>query len=95
MPANKNINRSKSNRLPDNKYLGAFIKSQQLGIETVYKQKPNHKVFNDYAVFGISIPEIISLSQEKLYTLYSDQIMPQIHIAKQLGFQCWEPGIKI
>ena len=92
IPADQSINSSKSNKLPNTEeYLRQFVTLQRLGLNAVYQKNKKHKLFEDYSIFGESIPNLLNLSNEKLYELYENQISPQIILANQLGFQYWSP----
>jgi hypothetical protein len=90
IPADNSINSSKGNRIPSVDFLKEFATVQKIGIETVYHKKPNHKLFEDYAIFGISVSEMLQLSESDFQQMYSNQILPQLQLAKQLGFQIWQ-----
>lgn len=92
VPADQSINSSKGDKLPrKDQYLEHFVKLQRLGLKTVYNQNRNHKLFDDYALFGVSISDLIGLDNHKLIELFDNQITPQIILANQLGFQYWQP----
>ena len=89
IPANPSINSSKSNKLPSTDFIPYFADIQKCGLNIIYNKKPNHKLLNDYAVFGISISELIALDNLKFQELYINLLSPQLQLAKQLGFENW------
>jgi hypothetical protein len=93
IPADRAINSSKSNKLPPEKYLQAFVYTQQLGLTTIYHQNSNHKLLQDFNSFGAPVSEIIRLEDNKLFELYKNQLNPQLQIARQLGFGEWEVSL--
>ncbi len=74
IPADPAINSSKSNKLPPEKYLAAFVHTQQLGLTTIYHHNPNHKLLQDFNSFGLSMPEFIRLEDNHLFSLCQSQI---------------------
>lgn len=90
IPAESAINSSKSNKLPPEKYLAAFVHTQQLGLTTIYHHNPSYKLLQDFNSFGAPVSEIIRLENNKLFELYKNQVNPQLQIARQLGFGEWE-----
>jgi len=89
IPADSSINSSKSNKLPDNIFLKKFVMLQKRALGIVYQTNMNHKLFEDFAVFGDSVSNMLDLEDDKFFELYNNQISPQIILAHQLGFQFW------
>ena len=90
VPADSSINSSKGNRLPDTRFIQAFSDLQHLGLTSVYRRKPSHPLFDDYAIFGLGVSELLMMEKEKFHALYRELLQPQIQLAKQLGFQDWD-----
>jgi hypothetical protein len=89
IPADPSINSTKSNRLPTRRFLEPFVEIQKAGLKVVLDKSPRNRLLEDYAVFGVSVPELLALPQTRFYELYDNQISPQLQLAHQLGFAYW------
>lgn len=89
VPADGSINSSKGNSLPPEHYLHSFISTQRLGLMTVYKSDINHRLFEDFATFGVSAGELAQMDEVNFAEVYRDNIKTNLMVAKQLGFQEW------
>lgn len=89
IPAETSINSSKSNKLPSTDFIPSFANLQKLGLEIIYNKKPNHKLLEDYAIFGTNISQLIVMENKKFQELYFNLLSPQLQLAKQLGFEDW------
>lgn len=90
IPADRTINISKSNKIPDLKvYLKDFTRIQKIGISAVYLKSPHHKMLEDYLALVSSIPEILNLSEHKLQEMFYDHLSPLAQIAINMGFEVW------
>ncbi len=89
LPTPKSINSSKSDNLPNIKYLNNFISFQYNAFHDVLALAGNQtKLFEDYSLlFNLSVSEIKNIEKQVFITKLIDNIKPQMQIAKNMGFQ--------
>ncbi|WP_430811928.1 MULTISPECIES: HNH endonuclease domain-containing protein [unclassified Carboxylicivirga] len=89
VPADSSINSSKNNKLPNKSFLKDFVDLQRMGLQIVFDKSPKNKLLDDFAVFGVSVKELLNLPSHRFFELYDNQISPQLQLAHQLGFAYW------
>lgn len=86
LPTPKNVNSSKSDNLPDEKYLEKFAHLQFDAFHAVCLIK--EKILEDYSIlFNDSISNIINLDENQFENILMINIKPQLQIAANMGFQ--------
>ena len=91
LPADSNINSSKSNNLPSlDKYLDPFCITQQNALKTLYKKSPNNTIFEDYLIIHDSISDLVQLSETDFYNVFKKTFAPMVQIAENMGFKIWQ-----
>ncbi len=95
IPADRSINSSKSNKIPDlDFFINKFSQLQKSAISGVFHQKPDHKMLEDYLILGGSIPDLIKLPDEDFASRYVDILSPLTQIARNMGFESWRFNTK-
>ncbi len=95
IPTFKNVNSSKSNKLPDNMLLERFCELQYL-VFTLLKKNKNKKHIEDYInIYNkLDIKKFFNeeqkISKEEFYAHLKDTINPLIQIAYNQGYGVWE-----
>jgi hypothetical protein len=88
VPVRPEVNSSKSNHLPSDQYLRAFIMTQHLGLVTAHKnlgERSWHNTIDSYvADLKINADELLDL--EKLSNAYQSTIHPLLTLATNQGF---------
>jgi hypothetical protein len=88
VPVRPEVNSSKSNHLPSDQYLRAFIMTQHLGLITAHKnlgERSWHNTIDSYvADLKINADELLDL--EKLSNAYQSTIHPLLTLATNQGF---------
>lgn len=89
IPTRKEINSSKSDCIPNTEiYLDKFIFTQLNALRAVSEVNSDNKLLEDYAIyFNDSIESILEYDREKFLTEYRNRLIPQIQIAKNIGFR--------
>ena len=89
VPTPKEVNSSKSDNLPALNYINDFIALQYDAFHTVLmKVSGRSKLLEDYSVlFHQTLNEINAIKQSEFTVRMQDNIMPQLQIAKNMGFQ--------
>jgi len=96
LPADANINSSKSNNLPMlDEYLRPFAKMHQQAIQVIYPYNPNNKLLEDYLTMHDSIPELIKLSEVDFLNVFQKTFSPMVQIAENMGFKYWKNKLKL
>jgi hypothetical protein len=91
VPADRSINCSKSNKLPDlNLFIDKFAQIQKTAVSAVYYSKPEHKMLEDYLILGGNIPDLLYLPDLEFTSRYYDILSPLTQIAKNMGFESWQ-----
>ena len=91
VPADGNINSSKSNKLPKlEEFLTSYVAIQREAIRIVNHERPNNKLLEDYLVLGPDIKTILDYSESKLINSYRNVLAPLIQIAHNSSFQYWD-----
>lgn len=88
IPTKKSINSSKSNSLPDDKYIKKFTHTQYDALQTLAKgNMKSQRLLEDYCLlFNKSTNEILSIDYNTFDQMILDNITPQMQIAKNMGF---------
>jgi hypothetical protein len=89
IPTRKEINSSKSDSIPSSEvYLNKFIFTQLNALRAVSEVNLDNKLLEDYAIyFNDSIESILDYGREKFLIEYRNRLIPQIQIAKNMGFR--------
>ncbi|CAL2084713.1 conserved hypothetical protein [Tenacibaculum dicentrarchi] len=87
-PVSKNINSSKNNYLPKEKYLTPFCFLQYDFCDFLLNEKANKVLENYYLLFKCSNDELKSISKEEFSKKINNYYLPQYEIAKNMGFNC-------
>lgn len=92
LPADSNINSSKSNKLPKlSTFLKPFVEIQREAIRIIDENHPNsNKILEDYLFLETSISKILKLSEKELSKRFQNTLEPLIQIASNSGFQYWD-----
>lgn len=91
MPADSNINSSKSNRLPDlSLYLPKLAMAHQSALQTYLHLGKSGKVLEDYLSLGHTPQDIASMDKEHLLDCFSQTFTPMNQIALNMGFESWK-----
>jgi transcriptional regulator with XRE-family HTH domain len=88
IPVPPEVNSSKSNKLPDHKYLQRFIQAQYQGL-TLSRENLGEKEWKKYAepfVADLKLSNEEILNPDRLKTAYESTIQPLILLAGQQGF---------
>jgi hypothetical protein len=91
VPADRSINSSKSNRLPDlSVYLPKLAHMQREALKTVLNQGSSQlNALDDYISLGFTPSELSEMSEEKFTEVFERTIIPIHQIAKNMGFEDW------
>jgi hypothetical protein len=93
IPANSNINSSKSNNLPVlDRYLRPFARLHREALATLYHRRPNDRILEDYLIVHDSLPELVGLAEDDFYGVFQKTFSPIVQIAENMGFTYWRPG---
>lgn len=91
IPADSSINSSKSNNLPPLEvYLKPFANVQHNALKTLYAEKPNHVLWEDYLVVYPSVTDLVELSETDFYNVFRKTFSPMVQIAENMGYKIWE-----
>jgi len=94
LPADSNINSSKSNNLPQLEiYLQPFAKMHQKAIQTIYLKNPNNQLLEDYLILHNSLTELVQLSENDFLNVYHKTFSPLVQIAENMGFKYWQNSL--
>jgi hypothetical protein len=86
-PINKNINSSKSNKIPQISYFQDFYKLQYNFCNFLLNEQSNRPLEDYYNLFNCSNEELKSLSKEQFVERMNNFYSPQFEIAKNMGFE--------
>lgn len=89
-PISPQVNSQKGNRLPTQAHLPAFAALQQRFIRDVQRHHPKSSVLEDYASFFRADPQNLGqLPATEFQTRMSELILPQLVVARNMGFLPW------
>ena len=86
-PANKSINSSKNNILPNKYYFSAFYTLQFNFCKFLLNQDMNKPLENYYSLFNCSKDDLSTLSHELFVNKMNNFYLPQYEIAVNMGFE--------
>lgn len=92
IPADGNINSSKSDRLPDlDRYLMPFANVHQMAVRTCLEENFRNKdLLNDYLSLGCTPQELSEMNKSNLFNCFKRTFMPMSQIAQNMGFEVWK-----
>jgi hypothetical protein len=91
VPADRSINSSKSNRLPDlTEYLPKLARVQREALQAVLNQGASQlSALDDYISLGFTPSELSEMSEEKFTEVFKRTIIPIHQLAANMGFEAW------
>lgn len=90
IPSDSSVNSSKSNCIPSlERYLEPLARLQHEALKENYLSNPSDKLLEDYLVFRCSIPELISISDNRFISLFKNEFTPMAQTASNMGFAPW------
>lgn len=90
IPSDSSVNSSKSNCIPSlERYLEPLARLQHEALKENYLSNPSDKLLEDYLVFRCSIPELISISDNRFISLFKNEFTPMAQTATNMGFAPW------
>lgn len=91
VPADRSINSSKSNRLPDlSLYLPRLIQMQHRSLQTIMRSGATRfNILDDYLSLGFTPYELSEMSDTKFTEIFERTLIPIHQIAKNMGFEDW------
>lgn len=95
VPVEKNINSSKSNRLPEETLLPKMARIQRQAVHTFVNFGGKIKALEDFCDLGIDALTLLSLNDEEFLNLYRKTFTPMRQLALNMGFEVWHPNTAI
>ena len=89
IPVEKNINRSKNDRLPELRLLPKMAVIQRQAIHTYVDFGGKVKALEDFCDLGIDTQTLLSLNDQEFLNLYNNTFVPMRQIAVNMGFETW------
>lgn len=89
IPVEKNINRSKNDRLPELRLLPKMAVIQRQAIHTYVDFGGKVKALEDFCDLGIDTQTLLSLNDQEFLNLYNNTFVPMWQIAVNMGFETW------
>lgn len=88
IPALKTVNSSKSDNLPDTRYLPLFAQAQYQAVQIVCNSPKANKLLEDYILlFKVSsVADLRQINAPQFCTILDSAIAPQLQIAANMGF---------
>ena len=94
IPADSNINSSKSNKLPKlTQFLPGLVSLHQLAISEHLKASSYCKVLEDYYALGSTPQELADMDYDTIYDCFYKILSPIYQIAENMGFEQWRKFI--
>lgn len=94
IPVEKNINRSKNDRLPELRLLPKMAVIQRQAIHTYVDFGGKVKALEDFCDLGIDTQTLLSLNDQEFLNLYNNTFVPMRQIAVNMGFETWHQKTK-
>ena len=91
MPADSNINSTKSNKLPDlDLYLPKLAEAHQAALRINIEKGKQNKLLEDYLSLGHTAHDIVLMDREHLLDCFFQTFTPMNQIALNMGFESWK-----
>ena len=91
VPADKSINCSKSNKLPNLEFfLTDMALTQYTAFKIVYQAQPHNKCLEDFFQLGVTLSEINEMTADSFVNIYKKTIIPLHQVAENMGFGLWD-----